>query len=271
MQNYHMSGKEKTPIDIKQFFIPILVVVAIGLAFFSGTLWQKVRNVGVDKNTKTGEEATAETTSVSLDTIKGLFDKDLVKFGDANDEVIFVEMSDPSCPYCSIADGHNPELSASAGDRFTYLSEGGSYVPPGTEIEKLVAEGKASYIFIYYPGHGNGEMGTKALYCAYEQGKFWEARKLITSSAGYSLWNETVKNDSTKSDVVAEFLKSVTDYNTMKSCLDSGKYDERLEADSQIAVELGIQGTPNFYVNDTNFMGAYSYSDMESIVDAALK
>ena len=266
-----ISGKDKSPAGEKQFFIPALVIIAIGLAFLSGTLWQKVKNVSSDKNSKTSEETTTETASPSLDTIKGLFAKDLIKFGNADSKLIFVEMSDPSCPYCSIADGNNPELATSAGDRFTYVSEGGSYLPPGSEIEKLVSEGKASYIFIYYPGHGNGEMGTKAMYCAYEQGKFWEARKLITSTEGYKLWNETVKNDSTKSDVVAGFLKSVTDYNTMKSCLDSGKYDERLNADSQTATELGIQGTPNFYVNDTNFMGAYSFSDMESIVKAALE
>jgi protein-disulfide isomerase len=34
---------------------------------------------------------------------------------------------------------------------------------------------------------------------------------------------------------------------------------------------LGVSGTPGFFVNDTNFAGAYSFTDMESIVTSALK
>lgn len=265
-------SEKKTSVDVKQFFIPVLVVVAIGLAFFSGTLWQKVRSI--DKTGKTGsnnEDTTAQKgTAVSLDTIKSLFDKDVIKFGSADSKLIFVEMADPSCPYCAIADGNNPELASSAGANFQYKSDGGSYVPPGTEIEKLVKEGKASYVYIYYPGHGNGQMGMKALYCANEQGKFWEAKKLIMSNAGYKLMNDTVKNDTTKASTVAEFLKSAVDYNFMKSCLEIGKYDSRLQSDQEAATELSIQGTPSFYVNETNFPGAYSYTDMEEVVSSIL-
>jgi protein-disulfide isomerase len=91
------------------------------------------------------------------------------------------------------------------------------------------------------------------------------------SDAGYTLMNSTVKNDKTQSQTVANFLKSVVDASFMKSCLDSGKYDARLQSDLALATSLGIQGTPSFYVNATNFGGAYSYTDMKSAVDAALK
>jgi protein-disulfide isomerase len=206
-----------------------------------------------------------------LKAIKDLFGQDLIKFGSSKSKLIFLEMADPSCPYCHIADGYNAKLAASVGTNFKYNSEGGTYVPPGTEIEKLVKSGKASYIFIYFPGHGNGEMGMKALYCANEKGKFWEAKSLLMSDAGYTLMNTTVKNDKAQSQTVADFLKSAVDASFMKSCLDSGKYDLRLTSDQDLATSLGIQGTPDFYVNDTNFPGAYSFTDMQSAVDAALK
>lgn len=138
-------------------------------------------------------------------------------------------------------------------------------------MEKLVKEGKASYVFIYFPGHGNGEMGTKALYCANEKGKFWEAHELLYTNAGYALMNNVVKNDKTKSQEIADFLKSAVDAEFIKSCLDSGKYDARLQSDQDLATSLGIQGTPNFYINATNFAGAYSYGDMEETVNAVLK
>lgn len=268
-----MSLESKTPRTIQQFFVPTLVILAIGLAFFSGTLFQRVKNLESGKaNTDTTNTTTGTTTqAVSLDTIKGLFDKDLIKFGDAKRKVLFVEMADPSCPYCSIADGYNPTLAKSAGDTFKYTSEGGSYIPPGTEIRKLVESGKASYVYIYYPGHGNGELGMKALYCANEKGKFWDAKALIMSDSGYTLMNTTVKNDMTKTATVADFFKGVVDSSFMKSCLDSGKYDGQLASDQALATSLGIQGTPSFYVNATNFPGAYSYTDMKSAVEAALK
>lgn len=266
-------SEEKTPVGIKQFFVPVLVVIAIGLAFFSGTLWQKNKNLGKE-TTGTGDTTQAETSKVTLETIKGLFKKDVIKIGDAKSKLIFVEMSDPSCPYCHVAGGYNPELSASIdtqSNRFKYVSDGGKYQAPVPEMEKLVKEGKASYVFIYFPGHGNGEMGTKALYCANEKGKFWEAHELLYTNAGYALMNNVVKNDKTKSQEIADFLKSAVDAGFMKSCLDSGKYDARLQSDQDLATSLGIQGTPNFYVNATNFAGAYGYTDMKSVVEEALK
>jgi protein-disulfide isomerase len=274
MSEKNIAGK------IKQFYIPALVVVSIVLAFFVGMLSQKVKTstTGTTGNTVATPTAVAK---ADIKTIKGLFDKDLIKFGDAKSKVIFVEMSDPSCPYCHIAGGYDPELAAAVGARFKYVSAGGTYTPPGPEMEKLVEAGKASYIYIYYPGHGNGEMAMKALYCANEQGKFWEVKKLVMTDAGYALQNGqdsagkapavTVGNDKTKSADMANFLKSAIDPVFMQSCLDSGKYDARLQSDQDLAVSLGIQGTPNFYVNDTNFAGAYSFSDMQSVVDAALK
>ena len=259
---------------IKQFFVPALVVVAIVLSFFSGTLWQKVQNLeaGSTADTTTTQGTKAQNPTVSIDAIKDLFNKDVIKFGDADRKVLFVEMADPSCPFCHIAGGFNPSLAASADvqtNRFKYSSEGGSYVPPVPEMKKLVDEGKASYVYIYYPGHGNGEMGMKAMYCANEKGLFWEAHDLLLTSAGYTLLNETVLNDKTKSQEMANFLKSAVDPDFMKSCLDSGKYDARLQSDQELAKGLNIQGTPSFYINTNNFSGAYSYTDMESAVNSA--
>lgn len=259
--------------NIQQFFVPGLVVVAIGLAFFSGTLWQKVKLLENGGSTTQGTSQTAQQPQVqiSIDTIKALFDKNVIKFGDAKRKVLFVEMADPSCPYCHAADGENHTIYKSLGATFQLKADGGAYVSPTAEMKKLVDSGQASYVYIYYPGHGNGEMGMKALYCANEKGKFWDVHNLLMSDAGYTLMNTTVLNDKTKSGVVADFLKNAIDPTFLKSCLDSGKYDSQLASDQALATSLQIQGTPSFYVNTSNFPGAYSYTDMKSAVDAALK
>jgi len=274
-----MSEGKKTSLWEK--LAPILVIISIVLAFVVGILWQKVSSL--EKGGTKTKEGTTETTTtgdqqpkITLDMIKGLFDKDLVKFGDANRKVLFVEISDPSCPYCHIAGGKNPELSRQIKDQngkypFTYVQNGGNYLPPVPEMKKLLDQGKASYIYLYTPGHGSGEMGTKALYCAFELGKFWEVHDLIMTNKSYELLNNTIKNDKTKSQELADFLKSAIDPSKLKTCLDSGKYDNRLTSDTALAESLGITGTPGFIINDQIFAGAYSYKDMESVVNAALK
>lgn len=262
--------------SIFEKLVPILVVLSIGLAFIVGVLWQKVSSLekggsvaGTTTTATTPQQPAAPTADIN--TVKGLFDKNLIKFGDASRKVLFVEVVDPSCPFCHAAGGYDPEVGTQMGAQFTYASKGGAYQPPATEMENLVNSGQASMAFVYFPGHGNGEMGMKALYCAFDQGKFWQANALLMSNAGYNLMNNTVKNDKTQSGTVANFLKGVLDAGALKSCIDSGKYDARLTSEQSLASSLGVQGTPGFFVNATTYLGAYSWSDMKSTVDAALK
>jgi protein-disulfide isomerase len=137
-------------------------------------------------------------------------------------------------------------------------------------MKKLVDQGKAAFALIYSPGHGNGEMGMKALYCGFELGKFWEVDSLIMSNAGYNLMNNTIKNDKTQSGALANFLGSVVDSVKMKICLDSGRYDSNLSSEPSLASGIGVNGTPGFFVNATKFAGAYGFDAMQSAVNTAL-
>lgn len=250
----------------------ILIVALVIAAFFIGSL---TNSLSSKKTTTTTNDSTAQpqaaagqqAVKVSDDQIKALFtDKNLV-FGDKNSKNLIVEIADPSCPYCHIAGGENPELNQQAGSQFTLVSDGGTYVAPVPEMKKLVDSGKAAFVYIYFPGHGNGEMGAKALYCANEKGKFWDVNSKLMSNDGYNLLNNDVKNDKTKSQTLADFLSGAIDSSFMKSCLDSGKYDAKLQEDITTAQSLGAQATPDFFINTTQFTGAYSWKDMESAVN----
>ena len=257
--------------------IPVLLLATIGLSFFVGTLWQKVQNLekggvaGTTTTAGTQQQAQQAAPKATLEQIKNVWSKNVIKFGDANSKVLFVEIGDPSCPYCHVAAGKDPELNAQVGDKFKLVADGGSYVAPVIEMRKLVEAGKAAFAYVYYPGHGNGEMATKALFCAQEKDKFWEAHDLLMNNAGYELQNNVVKNDKAQSGKVADFLKGAVDATFMKECLDSGRYDSALQENVAIATDLGVQGTPGFYVNETMYPGAYSYTDMQASVDALLK
>lgn len=269
-----MAGKEN-----KNYVTYVLVGLLVVAAFAIGSLYTKVKYL--EKGVSTGNGNTPSVAvqnptpiaspEVSLDQVRDAFKKSLVKFGDENRKLILIEVADPSCPYCHIAAGLNGELNKQAGDRFKLVADGGTYVAPVPEMKKLVDSGKASFAWLYTSGHGNGEMGTKAMYCAYEKGKFWEVHDKLMTGEGYTLLNDTVKNDKTKSKEVADFLKSVFNASDMQKCLESGKYDSQLQNDINLATGLGIQGTPGFLVNKTKYSGAYSYKDMEPIVKSSLE
>lgn len=249
-----------------------LVVALVIFAFLLGMLTNKVIYLEQQVKNPTTAATAAQpgapaAPTVTIDTIKELFNSGKhITFGDANNNNLIVEVADPSCPYCQAAGGHNPELNAQMGPQFQPESEGGTYVPPVPEIEKLVNEGKAAFVWIYYPGHGNGEMGTKALYCAHDMGKFWAVHNKLMTKAGHDLLETVVINDTTKSQELVDFLADVVDAGALKTCIDSGKYDSRLAEDMNTATTLGIQGTPGFFVNESPFPGAYSWTDMESAV-----
>ncbi len=246
--------------------MPFLLII---VSFFAGYLFFKVKSLERGGAQVQGGAAQPTLRPVSLDDIKKLYSQNYIKFGDANRKVLFVEITDPSCPFCHIAGGKNPQLSKDAG-KFQYVSDGGTYTPPLPEIRKLVEAGKASFLMIYGTGHGNGRLGTEALYCANEKGKFWEVHDRLLSNDGYVLLNEKVKNDKANIPLLVDFLSKETDQSALKDCLDSGKYTQTLVRDEQTDQLLNFHGTPQFYVNATPFNGAYDYKDMQSAVNSAL-
>lgn len=262
----------------KDWLIPVLVGAIIVLSFGVGVLYGKMSiiekvNLKADTTT-TGAQPQAQAEvkpTISIDQVKELFnDKDNLVFGDAKRKLLFVEFSDPSCPYCHIAAGKNSELNKEVGERFILKEDGGTYVAPVPEMKKLVDEGKAGFVWVYSPGHGNGELATQALYCAKDQNKFWEVHDLLMNNTGYDLLNNTIKNDVSKSGQLADFVKSVVNAKTFETCLTSEKYVDRVQSDTALARQFGVQGTPSFFVNEQNFGGAYSFVDLQSAVDAIL-
>jgi protein-disulfide isomerase len=255
----------------KETIVVLLLVVA---AFFGGFYFSK--NIGTNSNSAGATPTVAvqqqqAAANINIDQVKALFNENNLVFGNKNSKLLIVEFSDPSCPYCHVAGGKNSALNKQMGAQFLLKADGGTYVAPEPEIKKLVDSEKAGFVWIYANGHGNGELATQALYCANESGKFWQVHDKLMSAEGYDLINTSVKNDKTKSGLLANFLKSVVDSKTLKDCLDSDKYAGRINSDMALAQQMQFEGTPYFIVNTTKFVGAYSFTDMEAAVNEALK
>jgi protein-disulfide isomerase len=152
------------------------------------------------------------------------------------------------------------------------IPDGGTYVPPVPEFHKLVDSGKAAFAYVYTTGHGNGKLAMQALYCAYDQNKFWEVHDLLMTNAGYNLQNNVIQNDVTKTQQLADFLASVVDKSFMKNCLDSGKYASRTTSDENFATStFPVTGTPGFLINTQFYNGADNYTNMKAVIESALQ
>lgn len=117
--------------------------------------------------------------------------------------------------------------------------------------------------FVYrdYPILSNESYyAAQAAQCAFEQGEFWEFHDLLFSGE-LSLGREAYK---TYADVVG------LDSEELLDCLDDERFAEEVSRDASFASNLGVTGTPTFFINGIPMVGAQPLSQFVSIIDEEL-
>lgn len=157
--------------------------------------------------------------------------------GPANAKVTIVTFSEYECPFCS---------------------RGKSVIE---EVLKDYPE-KVKVVFRDYPlpMHANAPKAAEAAHCADEQGKFWEMHdKLFANQKALSVEN------------LKEYAKELSlDMTKFATCLDSGQ-KAKIVADNQKAgSDLGVSGTPAFFINGILLSGAQPLKAFKEIIDAEL-
>lgn len=247
--------------SFEKFATPISIIVA-GLLIGGGIVLSKI-TPGAAPATQ-NPQADAQATTVDKKVIASFISDDRIVLGNKKAKNVIIEVSDPSCPYCHFASG-NQNLAIKTGqNQFKNKESGGTYVPFVPEIKKLVESGDAVYVYSFGNGHGNGEIATQALYCANEQGKFWEVHDKLMSGNGYELINDTVKNDPKQITTLVEYVSGSVDSIALQSCIESQKYTKSIERDITENSKLKFSGTPHFVVNGQIFRGAVDFNTIKS-------
>lgn len=173
--------------------------------------------------------------------------------GDPNAPVKMVEFSDFQCPYCKqFADTTLQAI-----------------------VDTYVATGK---VYFTYRSMGNfisqniGSGGTEsrdsaeAVYCAGEQGKFWEYSQILNAN-----WQgEEVGSFSI--DRLNQMAASLgLDPDQFSNCLKNGTHRDRVKQDQADGVAEGITGTPSFLINGKLIVGALPIADFQKEIEAALQ
>jgi protein-disulfide isomerase len=219
--------------------IPVAIVVGFGLIagaiFFSGK--------GAAP-TPVAKDAPPETTRET--TVRPVDDTDYIR-GNPNAPILVIEYSDYDCPFCK-----------NFHDTMNRI------------MEEYGVTGKVGWVYRQFPLvqlHPNAPRISEAAYCAGDLGgtdAYWKFSDLI--------FNEREINAPTNMTRLPEFAVTAgVDRAEFTTCLDSGKFKDKVAASIEEGVAAGAQGTPYSIVTvggqQAVINGAQPYTVVKQIID----
>ncbi len=165
--------------------------------------------------------------------------------GDENAPVTIIEFTDYGCPFC----GRHFEN--------TYPFLKANYVDTGF----------VKYVFKDYPlsFHPEADEASEAAHCANDQDSFVEMHEVLFANQGQ--WSGNPEFMSLFVDYAVEIGLDET---TFADCLNSGKYRELVQENIRQGQELGVTGTPTFFINGNAFVGAQPFQSFARAIDSIL-
>ncbi len=171
--------------------------------------------------------------------------------GNPNADVIILEYSDTECPFCKM---FHPTLKRI--------------------MDEYGKSGKVAWVYRHFPIdqlHSKARKEAEATECANELGgsiKFWEYIGQV--------YERTQSNNSLDPAELPRIAKDVgLDVAKFNTCLSSGKYATKVQADYDDAIKAGGRGTPYSILiskdgTKTPINGADSYENVKRTLDALL-
>jgi protein-disulfide isomerase len=182
--------------------------------------------------------------------------------GNPNAPVKMIEYADFQCPYCKQFNDQSEALIIN-----TYINNGRVYY----EFYPVVVAGAES------------ERAAESVYCADDQGKFWEMHDVLYANQG--LENSGAMKDAR----ITAFAESIgLDMTKFNECFTSGKYKDQITQNGQDAAKnihaasnfadvvanqkypTSGYSTPSFLINNALIPGAQPFATFQKIIDAAL-
>ncbi len=237
-----MEEKKKSDWLLPASILTAAILISVSLVYSAG------REGNADTANLAGSE-NQNAAVPSVENLKPVSSKDHI-MGDPDAPVKIVEFSDTECPYCKT---------------FHVM------------LEQVVKDydGKVAWVYRHFPLdsiHSKVRLEAAATECAAELGgndRFW-------SYIG-KLLEITPSNDGLDLALLPQIAGDVgLDVTAFQSCLESGKYADKIEADLQDGILAGGRGTPYSVVIAPNgrkfaISGAQPLANIELIIDQALE
>ncbi len=162
--------------------------------------------------------------------------------GDPDAPITIVEYTDYQCPFCQRhAQQTMPQI-----------------------ISELIDSGRVYYMLKDFPLdqlHPNARAAAAAARCAGEQDAYWEMHDAIFNSQ--STWAESAAALST---LAADLGLDMDSFN---NCIESGKYEDVVQANLEEGTQLGVRGTPAFFIDGFPVSGAQPFELFDYAVSLA--
>lgn len=158
-------------------------------------------------------------------------------------KVKVVEFADFECPYCSQAAASVKELEKKYGD-------------------------KVEFAYRHFPLksiHPNAQRAAEYSQCALAQGKFWEMHDAMYGIGG------APKSALDEESLKASSQQAGLDITKMDACLSSGQGAADVAKDTEKAMELGVGGTPTFFINGRQHLGSATVEGLSAAIEDALR
>lgn len=158
-----------------------------------------------------------------------------------------IEFGDFECPQCG---------------RFANLTE------PDIR-SRIVEAGRIRFRYIDFPLdiHRNTWNASRAAACADEQGKFWEMHDAIFRAQDQWDGTATTNPDKVLKDLAKQIGLKQDQFN---ECVDTKKYQAKIQAHLKIATERHVNATPTFYIGKQALSGVITYDEFKHAVDSAI-
>jgi protein-disulfide isomerase len=122
-------------------------------------------------------------------------------------------------------------------------------------------EGQVQLVLYPFALNPISEVATQAAWCAGEQGKFWEFHHMLYRRQ--ELWNRFAA----PLERLREFAQDLNlDTAALKSCVESGRMQDRLQADKAYGQQLQVSSTPTMFINDYRIVGTQSEGDLVRLI-----
>jgi protein-disulfide isomerase len=235
--------------NLSKLATPVLGGLLLVAAFMIGSLFTQVKSLQkkeggapteVPTETGIGQEGPAGV--LSAENQARIADSENSR-GETGAKVTIVEFSEYQCPFCK-----------------RYIEA--AYAQIWEEYE-----GKIRYVFRDYPlpFHQHAQKASEAARCAADQDGFWEYHDLLFENQ--SVWSSKTEIDQ---DLVAFATELSLNKSQFESCLTSGEHAQTVKDDLALGQELGVSGTPTFFINGRMLVGAQPFEAFKEIIDEEL-
>lgn len=135
-------------------------------------------------------------------------------------------------------------------------------------VENYIETGKANLVFVDLAFLGrDSPKAAAASYCAEEQGQYWAFHDLLYAS------QEGIDNGWANSERLKAFAFSLgLDMDMFENCVDSGKFNKRVQYNINEAKKQGASGTPTFVIisngQEQKLVGAQPFSVFKNVLDS---